>query len=365
MTCIFLIGILTAVISPAENPSGSEQALPLRSSANDHDFIKNALPYARLSDAAYGKSAAPATYTEIDRLKGDMGLEAATFRGQSEIVVAFAGTDPTKPSDYVTNAHALLPSATPSQFKQAINYVSKLKSDNPETKITLTGHSLGGQIALFVGGTSDLDAIAFNAPPPNLKMRAEISAVQAKNIDYASKPIALNFTSREGYQSHTGLTADAVSDADVGMRWDYGRVIPVPVQGQGTIGASTIQKPIRYIESFLSYHYIKELTESMESLSKEGGREEYNNVTKIWDDIDSRSTTSQTIPVPGVDIEKGTTTGGGSPPMELPGIDFEKGTTTGGGSPPMELPGIDFENGTTTGGGGPPIPLPQIPPLPE
>lgn len=79
---------------------------------------------------------------------GTSGFEAASFQNQTnpnEIVISFAGTYDTDGNHLDLEADiALGDGLYTEQLKEAAEYYLQVKADNPDAKITLTGHSLGG-----------------------------------------------------------------------------------------------------------------------------------------------------------------------------------------------------------------------------
>lgn len=79
------------------------------------------------------------------------GFEATYFaktnaNGTKEIVIAFAPTNTKEMADMITDIEAGLGIVT-EQVLQAAEYYMKIRSENPDATITLTGHSLGGGLA--------------------------------------------------------------------------------------------------------------------------------------------------------------------------------------------------------------------------
>lgn len=82
-------------------------------------------------------------------------------RGSNEVIFAFRGTDSKK--DYLTANLAVWPFSV--QYKQARKAFGDYVKNHPEKKITLTGHSLGGGLALSLSVRHGVDAVVFDSSP--------------------------------------------------------------------------------------------------------------------------------------------------------------------------------------------------------
>lgn len=127
-----------------------------------------ALPYAELSEAVYGDSV-PNGRWEIDNKYSDSdpnsGIHAVTYRDREGggLVVAFAGTDFAHVGDRQADAENYFKKNgdAPKQYRQALEFVEKEKA-RCKCEVVVTGHSLGGGLASYVGGVMGLEAWAFN-----------------------------------------------------------------------------------------------------------------------------------------------------------------------------------------------------------
>lgn len=100
------------------------------------------------------------------RVNGDSsGFEARAFQKGNEIVIAYAGTNP---SDLFGDMAANIGLATgvgSAQLRQAAEYYLQVKAANPNATITFTGHSLGGGLAALMGVFFGKQAVTFDQAP--------------------------------------------------------------------------------------------------------------------------------------------------------------------------------------------------------
>ncbi|KRB07139.1 hypothetical protein ASD86_14355 [Lysobacter sp. Root690] len=88
--------------------------------------------------------------------------DGATLAGSSRIVVAYRGTDFDSGIDWLNN-FAL---RDPPQYRQAYKHLKELRAHYPNARITVTGHSLGGGIAMNMSlRVSGVEAVGFNMSP--------------------------------------------------------------------------------------------------------------------------------------------------------------------------------------------------------
>jgi hypothetical protein len=82
-------------------------------------------------------------------------------QNSSEVVFAFRGTDSKK--DYLTANLAIWPFSL--QYTQAKKAFAAYIKCHPEKKVTVTGHSLGGGLALSMSVRHGVDAVVFDSSP--------------------------------------------------------------------------------------------------------------------------------------------------------------------------------------------------------
>jgi putative lipase involved disintegration of autophagic bodies len=86
------------------------------------------------------------------RVNGDSsGFEVRTFQKGNEIVIAYAGTNPSDLSGDVAANLGLATGTGSVQLQQAAEYYLSVQAANPGATITFTGHSLGGGVAALMG----------------------------------------------------------------------------------------------------------------------------------------------------------------------------------------------------------------------
>lgn len=80
--------------------------------------------------------------------------------GIDKIDIAFKGSDSGK--DFIDNANQVIGNET-DQYEVALKIVKNIQKKNPIHEITLTGHSLGGGVASYVGLITGINTVAFNS----------------------------------------------------------------------------------------------------------------------------------------------------------------------------------------------------------
>jgi len=131
----------------------------------------------------------------------NMGFSAGAFQKGDEIVIAYTGTNDA--GDMLNWSIGM--GSPASQIVEAVNYYLEIKAAHPEaTKITFTGHSLGGGLASLMAVFFDLKATTFDEAPfqlaaLNLTVIAEVGVLLATRL--ANEP-AFN-----AYAASAGLLA--------------------------------------------------------------------------------------------------------------------------------------------------------------
>ncbi|MBT1446057.1 DUF2974 domain-containing protein [Shewanella sp. JM162201] len=98
------------------------------------------------------------------RHQSDSGLvvDVYSYNFGEEYSVVYKGTDFSEGNDWATN-FALV---QPNQYKEAFDHLNQFVNEHQDKKIYVTGHSLGGGIALNMAQRIDgVTAVAFNSSP--------------------------------------------------------------------------------------------------------------------------------------------------------------------------------------------------------
>jgi dienelactone hydrolase len=101
--------------------------------------------------------------TDKPTKEGITGIAYDIFekRSTDEVVFAFRGTDSKR--DYLTANLAPWPFSL--QYTQAKSAFGKYRKKHPQKKITVTGHSLGGGLALSMSVRFGINAVVFDSSP--------------------------------------------------------------------------------------------------------------------------------------------------------------------------------------------------------
>ena len=103
-------------------------------------------------------------YEVIDSSTGKNGFASTAFRGKDgNIVIAYRGSDDV--ADIKSDLEMINGTKLPEQFYDAEQFYEDMRAKNPDTKIVLTGHSLGGALSQLVAAhNEEAFAVTFNAP---------------------------------------------------------------------------------------------------------------------------------------------------------------------------------------------------------
>ncbi len=114
---------------------------------------------------------------------GADGFEAVAFQKGNEIVISYAGTNPSDLSGDMAANIGLATGIGSAQLQQAAEYYLRVKAANPTANITFTGHSLGGGLAALMGVLFGRQAVTFDqAPFANSAERNLLTPNVAENL---------------------------------------------------------------------------------------------------------------------------------------------------------------------------------------
>jgi len=98
-------------------------------------------------------------------------------RPNDEYILAVRGTRITNPSDLVADAQILLNDRNNNRVNSVEKLYNSFKAENPNSKLTLTGHSLGAYVAHVIANKYDEPFVGFNLPASPL-------GIISDNLDY-------------------------------------------------------------------------------------------------------------------------------------------------------------------------------------
>jgi hypothetical protein len=101
----------------------------------------------------------------------DSGFQGAAYGKDTnndgkydEIVISYAGTDPTSIKDIHNDLDIAL-GKLPDQYEDALTFYNMVLNSNTDcTNFSITGHSLGGALAQLIGAKTGKNTMTFNAP---------------------------------------------------------------------------------------------------------------------------------------------------------------------------------------------------------
>lgn len=93
--------------------------------------------------------------------KSGLAYDIFEKKDSNEVIIAFRGSDSQK--DYLTASLAPWPLTV--QYTQAGRAVENYLKNHPDKKVSVTGHSLGGALALSMSVRYGLDAVVFDTSP--------------------------------------------------------------------------------------------------------------------------------------------------------------------------------------------------------
>lgn len=115
---------------------------------------------AKITNAAY-KQSRPDIIDNYNLDKELSNPETAIYYNQTNVIIGFRGTVNAK--DLVTDIGIIKGSTNDPRYREAVDIYNKVKAKYPELKIIATGHSLGGNLALYLNSLYGIESESFNA----------------------------------------------------------------------------------------------------------------------------------------------------------------------------------------------------------
>ena len=115
---------------------------------------------AKISNAAY-QSNRPSSLDNYNLDKELSDPETAIYYNQTNVIIGFRGTANVK--DLITDIDIVKGSTNDPRYREAVDIYNKVKSKYPNLNIIATGHSLGGNLALYLNSLYGIQSESFNA----------------------------------------------------------------------------------------------------------------------------------------------------------------------------------------------------------
>ena len=121
--------------------------------------------YSRLATKAYGREDDVKLPEGVELVQYDNFNDMAkVFKKGDRVFIAYKGTDTDNLSDLRADLSILFGARrSDPKFKRALNLFDAVRNNFPTQQITVTGHSLGGQLSQHVAGNRITHAYTFNA----------------------------------------------------------------------------------------------------------------------------------------------------------------------------------------------------------
>lgn len=121
------------------------------------------------------------------------GFHAEVLSKGNDVIVAYRGTDKIFGQDG-RNDFAMNRGKIPAQATEAIKLYDQVKQENPNSDITVTGHSLGGSLSQIVSGIRGCDAVTFNAYGVKNMFKDPANIKEDNVVNYVNEwdPIAMS-----------------------------------------------------------------------------------------------------------------------------------------------------------------------------
>ena len=104
-------------------------------------------------------------YPNFTTASGFEAISLQNIANPNEIVISFAGTDPTSIADWTQANIPLAFGYDAAQLKDAADYYLSVQALNPNASISFTGHSLGGGLAALMAVMFNKTAVTFDQAP--------------------------------------------------------------------------------------------------------------------------------------------------------------------------------------------------------
>lgn len=115
---------------------------------------------AKISNAAY-QSNRPSSLDNYNLDKELSDPETAIYYNQTNVIIGFRGTANVK--DLITDIDIVKGTTNDPRYREAVDIYNKVKSKYPNLNIIATGHSLGGNLALYLNSLYGIQSESFNA----------------------------------------------------------------------------------------------------------------------------------------------------------------------------------------------------------
>ncbi len=182
--------IIDDVADIVNQHTNSGQGYDSQVSINDLDkaVIEQDSQLALLSKAAYGNSVLPSDWRIIDSYElSSCGYYAVIYRNDNlngKTVLVFRGTEISDIRDWSNNVQNYL-GFTSEQYKNAVDDALLVK-DALGDQVIITGHSLGGGLAIAAGLATGLETVTFNPAAPG---KGIIDWINTRQLPYDSDNI--------------------------------------------------------------------------------------------------------------------------------------------------------------------------------
>lgn len=143
-----------------------------------HEILKKGC----IASYAGNKNELPPEYKLIKESKpSKTGFYACAYQKGDEIIIIYRGTDELLGPDGKNDAQ-LITRRLPDQEKEALAFYNEVKAEHKNAKFYITGHSLGGALAQFIGAITGHPTVTFNGVGVASIIRREYKGYHTDNI---------------------------------------------------------------------------------------------------------------------------------------------------------------------------------------